>query len=335
MSKREPTMKHLLKTIALLAAALPGGSVLADGRNPTSLLLFPEFNHTPGHNTLITVTNTNRDAATGNIRLHYHYISGVDASLCTDSDRFENLTAGDTLTVLSSAHAFGPAQGYLYVVAVNAAGLPIAFNWLIGDVVQLDGNLALQHSVVPVPFDAVGVQGSLTDVDHDGIHDLNGLEYEKAPDRILIPRFMEQGGVYSSELVFVALTGGLQFTTLLDFLIYNDNEELYSSQYAFRCWKKVALTDISAVFTHDFLFNFTNHSPQEILGSNSITTGWMSINGDIAYSQSAQFADPAFVAYLYERTGEAGDSYGAEVPFMVGKQANGDLLPVSTDGDTN
>ena len=84
-------------TLATLAAA--------DGRNPGSLLLFPEFDHSPGHNTLVTVTNTNLDSGLGTVRVHFKYVSGVvGQTLCTEADRIEILTPGDTLTLLTSLH---------------------------------------------------------------------------------------------------------------------------------------------------------------------------------------------------------------------------------------
>src|SRR6185295_18681539 len=99
---------------------------------------------------------------------------------------------------------------------------------------------------VPAP------DGTLNDDDGDGIRDLNGPhnalpEYEEAPDRILIPRFLGQtmrneGGQYfRSRLILIALSGGPRFRTIIDVLGYNDFEQVQSSMYEFTCWDKPLL----------------------------------------------------------------------------------------------
>jgi hypothetical protein len=132
--------------------------------------------------------------------------------------------------------------------------------------------------------------------------------------------------------VLINLTGGAQFTALLDFLVYNDNEEVFSRQFQFRCWSKTPLTTISAMFTQSFLSTYTNNDPAELIGNPTIEIGWFEIDGNTAWSTSTQFDDPAFLAFLVERTGPRA---GAELAFDMGKQGNGDLLPLSLSGDSN
>src|SRR6185295_5613193 len=111
---------------------------------------------------------------------------------------------------------------------------------------------AFQYSVDAVVFRAVPPERALTDIDNggagDGIRDLDGVEYEMAPSKILIPRFTGQSTVYQSDLVLIALTGGAGFTTRLDFLVYNDNEEVFSKNFTFRCWRKIPLSTLSTLF---------------------------------------------------------------------------------------
>jgi len=323
-------------SLPLLSSLFLGGLATADGLNPASLLLFPEFDHSSGQNTLLTVTNTNRDGGTGTIRVHFKYVSGVPgATLCTEADRVEILTPGDTLSVLTGAHNPGPfSRGLVYVYAVNAATQAIAFDYLVGDALQINSGMALQHSLSPLNLRAVPAQGLSTDLDGDGIRDLNGLEYEGAPARILVPRFMGQDANYRSDLVLIGLSGGSQFTTLLDFLMFNDNEEVFSGQYSFRCWQRSPLSSVSAMFANSFLRDGTNHAAAEIIGATARESGWFTINGNTASSTLATIPDPAFLAVLVENVGNE-NQQGAEMPFFQGTQLNGDLVPQSIFGDQN
>ncbi len=332
-------LKPLARLFALalvLVCAAPAAE--AGGRNPGSLIVFPEFDSTPGHDTLITITNRRVSSNQGAVRLAFKYVSGVAATRCEIADRFEDLTPGDSISVLASTHNPGVFhQGFLYVYAVKLVGgenVPIAFDYLAADVVQLDGTLALLYSINPVMFEAKTAFGQPTDLDADGLRDLNGSEYEAAPDRILVPRFLGQASYAQSELVLVGLTGGKQFTTLLDFLIFNDNEEIFSAQYAFHCWARVPLLSINGVFGNTFLHAYTDDSANEIIGFAAQEAGWIQINGNTAWSTLQSFHDPAFLAVLSERGGSTGQP-SAEPPFYDGVQTNGDLLPSGVLGDSN
>ena len=64
-----------------------------------------------------------------------------------------------------------------------------------------------------------------------------------------IPRFLVQGKAFQSELILLGLAGGRMFNTIVNFWIYNDNEEAFSAQYQFRCWDRVPLASINGSFT--------------------------------------------------------------------------------------
>jgi hypothetical protein len=317
--------------LAVLAGA---GALHAEGRNPGSLLVFPEFNNSNGHHTLITLTNANHDPSGAAVRVEIVFIngSGPNATLCTETNATVILTPEDTYTFLTSSLAPGLQQGYVYAFAKDVQGRAMSFDWLIGDDLLLDGVNNFDYSVEPYSFRAMTSFGTPTDVDHDGIRDLNGIEYEMSPAKIYVPRFLGQGGPYDSQLVLINLTGGAQFTALLDFLVYNDNEEVFSSNYAFRCWTKTPLSSISNLFTQSFLATFTTQDPLEMIGMPQIETGWFEIDGNTAWSVNTQIQDPAFLAFLIERTGPRS---GAELAFETGKQGNGDLLPLGPTGDSN
>jgi hypothetical protein len=264
-------------------------------------------------------------------------IGGDEDLGCVEFDRTETLTANDTLTLLTRAHNPESAQGFCYVYAVDSSGAPVAFDHLIGQALVVDGIEAFDYSINAVDYRAAVAEGELTDADGDGIIDLDGVEYEMTAGEILIPRFFGQsdGGAditpFDSELLMIGLTGGNQFRTTADFLVYNDNEEVFSAEHAFDCWTRVPLTEISGVFTNAFLRDSTDHSGVEPIGFPQYETGWMRINGGIASSVNTTFADPAIYAVLIEHAAGIGT---ADLPFEVSQQG-GQLLPRSIFGDAS
>ena len=57
--------------------------------------------------------------------------------------------------------------------------------------------------------------------------------------------------------------------------------------------------------------------------------GWILIDGGTASSSATSISDPAFIAVLVD----LGLFSAAELPFTIGEQSNGDLLPNSIFGD--
>lgn len=325
----------------------PSCQETAGNRRAGSLLLYPIFDNRHGNVTLVTVTNTNCDHAptnlngieAGTVDVEFVYIgrygqNGVDLP-CLETNRTRRLTPCDTLTVFTNADNPNQEEGYLYVFAKDpVTHKAIVFNHLIGDELIFGGMDALQDSVNAVPFLGVGAERSLTDLDNDGIRDLNGLEYSQAPDQLLIPRFLGQdpsgtGSIFKSRLILIGLSGGTAFTTTVNFLIYNDNEEEFSAQYEFYCWAHPRLADINGAFLESFLDTTTN-DPNEIVGRADHESGWFKVNGAFAQSSAALIDDPAIYAVLIERTG----TYAvAALPFELCTQDNGDLLPNDLFGD--
>ena len=335
---------------ALLGLAALGlaSSALANGRNPGSLLLFPEFDNRSSHLTLLTVTNTNTgvnaDGSNGTVRVEFVYIGryglGGTSLNCLETNRTETLTANDTLSLLTSYHNPNHEQGYVYAFAKNATtGRATAFNYLIGNLLTLEGLEQLEYSMNPVAFKGFGNAQGDTDFDNDGVRDLDGVEYEPVADEIYIPRFIGSSvnypsavpGLYDSELLLLGLSGGTRFDTVVNFWVCNDNEEAFSAQYQFHCWDRVRLSAINGVFTQDFLHNSTNDAPNEILGAPNVESGWIRVYGGNAYSTAENIDDPAVYAVLVERIGGYG---AADLPFeSVATQTNGDLLPTTIFGD--
>ncbi len=328
----------LFPKMALAAAAISGMSLsaFANAGAPEagSLLLYPCFDSNRGSQTLITVTNTNADfnlaggtLFAGTVDVEFVYI---EEETCLEFNRTRRLTPNDTLTVIARDDNPNQREGYVYVFAKSpTTGAAISWNWLIG-IGQVDSAVGTAVDINPYVFKAVGAQGAATDANSDGLRNLNGVEYEGSPDRLQIPRFVGQGGGAAAEsvLVLINLTGAARFTAVVDFLIYNDNEEVFSAQYSFKCWEKVDLLSINGAFDNTFLRDLTNDNVNETLGGN-VETGWMRLNGNLAFSNSDSVSNPAILAALFENyRGNTG-----ELPFTTGVQLNGELVSQSNFHD--
>jgi hypothetical protein len=327
--------------LGLLATVGFAGSAFAEtnGRNPGSLLLYPEFDNRSGTVTVLAVTNVDVGEDSPDIQVEFIYIgrygpNGQDID-CLEFNRTEDLTPGDNLTVLTNFHNPNQAQGFVYVFAKDAQDNPIVHDYLIGNVLTVEGLAAFEYSVNPVSYAGIG-NGTITDLDGDGNLDMNGCEYSTNPDEILIPRFMGQGQVFLSELILIGLSGGAAFDTKVDFLIFNDNEEIFSSEHNFRCWDRRQLLDISGIFDNWFLQNWTDHDPEEVFGAPWFESGWIHIQGAVANSVSTSIMNPSVYAVLVERTFSTDNARGAaDLPFERGVRTNGELFPREIDGDVD
>jgi len=308
----------------------PGGNVedcvTVDRRSPASLLLFPEFDSRQGVLSLFTVTHTDCQAPAIDVEFVY-----VDAEACSEFNRTELLTPCDTLSGIVGAHDPNQTFGYMYCFAKDpATGEPIAQDVLIGQMLLLNGIEVFEYSTNAVGFHGLA-SGETTDVNGNGRRDLDGVEYAQAADEFLVPRFLGQsdplvcdtGRHFEGDLVLVDLTGGRGFTTVVDFLIYNDNEEVFSAEHSFECWARVPLTDISGVFANDFLSQWTDHNPAEEIGGGN-ETGWFRVDALLAQSSSLLLLEPAIQVLYVE--GVASFT-AADLPFEVCSQPGGSLLP--------
>ena len=98
---------------------------------------------------------------------------------------------------MTRAHQGGTNRGYVYAYACDTAGNPISFNFLIGNEIVFDGIDALDYGMNAFSWRAIPPTRQLTDLDSDGIRDLNSYEYEPSPDVILIPRFLGQTAAFA------------------------------------------------------------------------------------------------------------------------------------------
>ncbi len=304
----------------VLTVALMAPSARAELQSPGSLLVFPLADARTGSTAVLTLTNVNPVLAS-TVRVNVVHIVN-----CYEANREYALPATDTLSVPMTQASVGGGQGFLYVYAKDAFGRAIAYDHLIGSMLMVDGVAGIDMDLPAVTFDSPLAEGAPTDVDGDGIRDLNGSEYAQVAEELLFPRFLGQTANYASELVLVNLTGGTAFTANVSLLVANDDRDVFSVQYAFRCWSRVRLGNISSVFTNSFLLS-TGHNPSEsVLGRK---TGWFRLDGIVANSSARQIYDPAILAVLIE----PGAYSNASLPFGNGLQANGDLYPNGVEGD--
>ena len=346
---------RLLALAALAGMAALGATAHAGVTTPGSLIVFPEFDNRMHQNgtrnlTLLTVTNTH---PTETVEVHYVYRNAPD---CLETNRSHLLTPNDTLSVITAVHNPNRDEGYCYVYAQHRTShQPIKFDYLIATQINLRGDVDdardANYEFTPYIFRASTrlTHNQETDRDHDGLRDLNGLEYEKTPDVLLVPRFFGQtpmnnnspafvqGGIaFRSELILINLTGGRLFDAIVGFLVYNDNEDVFSAQHQFRCWTRVALSDIDGVFNDQFLKDLATNNLSEVQGGGASfpETGWFSIDGQSADSTAAHFDNPAILALRIEVDHSQSRCAGAVLPFCFGTQDNGDLLPRGIFGDT-
>jgi len=301
-----------------------------------SLLVYPLFDNTRGGVFTITVTNTNNDSQAGTVDVEFVYINGHN---CLEFNRTRRLTPNDTLTVITRQDNPNMTEGYVYVFAKNKnTGKATKWDYLIGDSFISTPDLLGGIDFAPVVFKAGAAlaAGADTDLDNDTVRDLNGLEYEQVSDKLLVPRFIsDNDGLSQPELILIGLTGA-QFTTIVDFLVYNDNEEAFSAQYTFDCWDRVQLKNVNGVFTDAFL-DTTNDATGEFLPFvpfANVETGWFRMDASIAYSTAQSVNNPAFLACRIDRL-LIGLSAVASLPYGEGQQANGDLVKHGPFADTN
>lgn len=318
------TLNYLLSSCLLILTFVGLSSAAsADRGRGASLLVFPEFNSFPGNNTILTITNTHLTEA---VDVDFIYVNEQDCSINVVT---ETLTPTDQFSLLSNVHNQQSGRGFVYVVAMRESQ-PIRFDHLIGVETFIGALGALASTSEPFPFRAGQglAEGQETDLDGDGLRDFNDLEYELAPNTILFPTFLGQGsGFADTDLILISLTGSAQLDVGIDFLVYNDDSNVFSTQHVFRCWDRTPLSSISGLFNNSFL-SVTNNDPNEILGMNNQEAGWMRLAGSFAVGMDQFIESPAFLAALVTSRPGPGGQGGQFVtlPFERGTNANGSLL---------
>jgi hypothetical protein len=353
--------KSLLTTLALACVAGLGTvtnvhaqNVLANNDTPGSLLIYPLFDNTRGALTFITVTNTSNAAG---IFAHFVYVNANPCgntvpppfNCCQEQDRAHYLSPNDTITVSTRIDNPNAAKGYLFVFARNVVSTSppqegpnaVRFDHLIGTEWVFEPGQDLL-SINPFVFkagDSTTAEGQNTDNSPaNGKRDLNGHEYNFGPGILEFPRFFGQFAppTQQSELVLLNLTGGAQFLANADLLIYDNNENPFSSSVSFVCWTRLPLSTtgnvngVSAFFDNASLVATSNST--ESSQAFGIVSGWFSVDGTSAFSTQTQLNDPLILGVLLD-TFAGITPRTAEMPFGEGQNTNGRLLSHSLMGD--
>lgn len=337
-------MKPMTCILLCGASITLAATSLAGGRNPGSALIYPIHRSGQGNFTVLSVTNTNLLPATqtslgGTTNVMFEYLNTIpnpaDPQLplgCFVTDRVEQLTPADTLSVLTTCHNAASAAGYVVVTAQNPNLFKTAWSWnyLIGTEMVLTP-LGGSYTISAIPFTSPLAEKAATDLDNDIELDFNGAEYEALPDVLYIPNFIAAAG---SSLTLLNLTGGTQHTATIHFDIWNDNEFPMSSTKMFRCWFEQPLTNVSPVFSEAFLANNTPDDPSELDincdNVGDLETGWARIDGLYASSSAESIPDPALLGAI--TGGPIGNINGGDLLWeSTERQTNGDFLHTSVN----
>ncbi len=340
-SRKRENRRGAARLVALSILALAAAAPLsADGRKPASLLVYPLHKSGGVTFTAVSVTNTNLQPPIGvtlggATNVHFEYVNAVQDPAqpfkplyCQINDRTEFLTAADTTTRLTTCHNPGiDMQGYLVAVAEDPQlqPTPWSHNYLAGSEIVINAGGGI-FSLNAISFRSPQPSRSATDRDGDGQYDLDGIEYEGAPDDLIIDAFIAEP---NNELLLINLTGGFDFQATVKFEIWNDNEYPLSALLTFGCWFEEPLESVSLVFDGGFLKNNTPDDPTELDvdcdGSDDVETGWARIRGLQASSFAQSIPDPAVIGAL---TG--GDSSIMPLAKLLweseARQTNGDFF---------
>ncbi len=300
----------------------------AQDPEPGSVLVYPSVRERNGRATVVSVTNMHPTVSIG---AHFRYVNIVQTadpfmpSSCLEFDRFELLTPNDTFTIPVFCHnpTTPKRDGYLVIEAVSAmTGVPVSHNYLVGSEWVALGTSAA-WSLGAISFQSPQPDAAQTDLDGDSELDFDGIEYSMCPDRLHLDQFLASAG---NNLALINLTGGTQHTAVVSFLLFNDNEQAFSSQVSFRCWFDQPLDALSPVFSANFLSVNTAHDPSEVDadcdGIGDLESGWSIIDGVVAATFLQSIPNPALLGAV---TGSLGFERGRPL-WRTGNNPNGDFL---------
>ena len=122
-------------------------------------------------------------------------------------------------------------------------------------------------------------------------------------------------------LILINLVGGQHFEQQADVLVYNDNEQAFSSTVYFPCWKIEQLGHVSGA-TYAYNLYSSNHDPLELWDGNNdplathVKTGWFIIESDWVWNPQTSFVhdDPSLYGVLIEFIS---DLSAADLPWQV------------------
>jgi len=339
---------RIFAILTILAAMVSSAMAQPSDLVPASVLMFPTVDSRAGEGmgTVVSVSNTcasrivspTNNYRYGDVQVHYYYIEGT-APYNNVFNRTEFLTPNDTITVLAGTHNPEMEIGYLLMVAEDPESeAAISFNFLIGDEIVVDTKQNKLWAIPAIGFRALTTSGELdnngrikTDLNKNGSVDFDGNEYDLYPDKLYISSFFEQSATMEGELTLVSGLGSY-YRVDVDFLFYDNEEDVFSRGYEFTCWTSEKLSDISKVTKN--------------LGgtSSEAATGWARIDGDKAVhiltgkfwmneSKESNYDPPIEGAFVQRVLGATGFEFG-HLLHHSGSQ-NGNEFPWVLDDDNN
>jgi hypothetical protein len=259
--------------------------------------------------TVLCVTNTNATpqnpqsfGGSTNIRFDYYNVTPNPGDpfhplRCQIFDRVERLTPADTLCVLTKCHNPFPLgvnlEGFVVVAAENPNRAAEAWthNLLIGGSMLFAGSGAA-FQLSPWAFRGLTGPGNRTDLNNNAQRDLDGYEYELAPNSLCLDSFI---AATNQQLAIADLGGRPRNLHTLYFSVWNDNEFALSTTLEFNCWFDQPLTAISTLFTDNFLRG-TRHDPNELdLNCDQrgdVETGWFIVESAIVREPGGRALGP-------------------------------------------
>jgi len=237
----------LLSLVMLAGAALaadPGDALAsnseASDQKAGSLLYYNAYTSDAASpvaaNTRINITNTN--SFTG-VAVHLFFVNGSD---CSIADNYICLTANQTGSLLASEQDPG-TSGYIVAIASSSDGLPIQFNFLVGDeyVKYATGHTANLGAVAFAKrnnANVVSTDGTLAALFFDGLNTAGS--YNRAPRVVALDNIPARADGNDTLLILNRVGGnlGIGAATLtgpglgnLFGILYNDVETPYSFSF--------------------------------------------------------------------------------------------------------
>lgn len=340
-------MKLLAPALATLCMATLVSDVMAGGREPGSLLIYPIHRSgttaavIPGQAffSVLSVTNTNLTPSTilslgGSTNVHFNYVNVARNPFnqfrpygCSIFDRVEALTPADTMSVLTGCHnaTFGDQEGYVVVYAENPTlfQTPWSHNHLLGNELVVASS-GITYSVEAIALKSPVAAGQPTDLNSNQSRDFDGAEYEQLADRLYISSFI---AIQDSALTLINFTGTDQDVNRVLFSVWNDYEFPLSATLDFNCWFEARLSSISTLFSESFLQSTPNDPDDLDLscdGYDDIETGWAIIQSLGVRNPGGVLISPdgALAGAITTGVGSAING-GRLLGESVAKQANG------------
>ncbi len=355
-------LTHFLLTLTALLACVATGWAqpipnagqpnmnIPSTQKPGSLLFFDIYTSKIGdvaENTRMNITNAHPSRP---VLVHFFFVRKSD---CTLADAYICLTANQTFSFLASE--YDPNEtGFLFAVAVNANGVPISHNYLIGDLYvkstfgttsYFQANLGAMAFSARKLWDAAanGGAGALTDwLDGnagnvwafdpsraglsfgDYKSDIQENLYDNVPNRLAIDNIQSIADGNNTLMILHSMQGKVDQAGAIGSLagqVYNDTEKGFSYQIkGFNCLETRLIND-------QLIRVPTTYSKVIPAGR----TGWMFLQSPLNNAQGMPnlgLLGATIVSNAKSATDKAAFNGGHHMHFLSAKENPGFAIPV-------